>query len=157
MAGGLATDVTPGDVHVMYAPKTTVSRARALRRRMTPPEARLWVALRRKAQGLRFRRQHPIGPFVLDFYCESARLAVEVDGQAHWLGDAQLHDIERDAWLQLQGVRTLRLSASLVLSDLDTALRMIEASAAAERPHSSPVGGGGPRNVVEGASPIRRA
>jgi len=92
---------------------------------MTPPEARLWVALRRKAQGLRFRRQHPLGPFVLDFYCDSAKLAVEVDGGQHWLGDRPLRDIERDEWLSLRGVRTLRLSASLVLEDLDTAILTI--------------------------------
>ncbi len=109
----------------MEAPKATVARARSLRRRMTPPEARLWVQLRRKAQGLRFRRQHPIGPFVLDFYCDSARLAVEVDGQQHWLGAAQLWDIERDEWLAFRGVRTLRLSAALIFEDPDTAVRTI--------------------------------
>src|SRR5688572_19382741 len=109
----------------MEAPKATVARARSLRRRMTPPEARLWVSLRRSAHGLRFRRQHPIGPFVLDFYCDSVRLAVEVDGQQHWLGKAQLRDLERDEWLRLRGVRVLRLSASLVLQDLDTAIRTI--------------------------------
>ena len=111
----------------MYAPKTTIRRARSLRRRMTPPEARLWVALRGKSQGLRFRRQHPIGPYVLDFFCDAVRLCVEVDGQTHWLGDAQVRDAERDAWLSLRGIRTLRISASLVFEDLDTALRMIEA------------------------------
>ena len=76
-----------------------------------------------------FRRQHPIGPYGLDFYCAAAKLCVEVDGQTHWLGDAQARDLERDAWLALRGVRTLRLSASLVFEDLDTALRMIEATA----------------------------
>ncbi|WP_296598614.1 endonuclease domain-containing protein [Phenylobacterium sp.] len=106
-------------------PKATIARARSLRRRMTPPEARLRVALRRKLHGLRFRRQHPIGPFVLDFYCDSARLAVEVDGQQHWLGGAQLRDIERDEWLGLRGIRVLRLSASLVFEDLDAAIRTI--------------------------------
>lgn len=111
----------------MYAPKSTVSRARSLRRRMTPPEARLWVALRRKAQGLRFRRQHPVGPYVLDFYCDAAKLAVEVDGQMHWIDDRQDRDAERDTWLALRGIRTLRISAGLIFEDLDAALRMIEA------------------------------
>src|SRR5688572_9137904 len=92
---------------------------------MTPPEARLWVALRRKAHGLRFRRQHPLGPFVIDFFCDSAKLAVEVDGQQHWLGDNPLRDIERDEWLRFRGVRTVRLSASLVFEDLDTAILTI--------------------------------
>ena len=111
----------------MEAPKATVQRARSLRRRMTPPEARLWVALRRKAmEGWRFRRQHPIGPYVLDFYCDRARLAVEVDGQTHWIGNNQARDVRRDAWVAAQGIRTLRLSASLVFEDLDAALRTID-------------------------------
>ena len=92
---------------------------------MTPPEVRLWVQLRRQTQGLRFRRQHPVGPFVLDFYCDSAKLAVEVDGQQHWIGDAQLRDIERDEWLGARGIRVLRLSARLVFQDMDTAVRSI--------------------------------
>jgi very-short-patch-repair endonuclease len=93
---------------------------------MTPPEARLWVQLRRKAvEGWRFRRQHPIGPYVLDFYCDSAKLAVEVDGQTHWLGAQPDRDERRDAWLALRGIRTLRLPARLVFEDLDTAVRTI--------------------------------
>ncbi|ACG77446.1 conserved hypothetical protein [Phenylobacterium zucineum HLK1] len=130
----------------MYAPKATVGRARALRRRMTPPEVRLWRVLRGKAlDGLRFRRQHPIGSYVLDFYCEAAALCVEVDGQRHWLGRAQERDAERDAWLAARGIRTLRLSASLVLEDMDAALRAIAAEARRRPPPSSPIGGGGPR------------
>ena len=62
----------------------SVSRARILRRALTPPEARLWVHLRRRAlDGLKFRRQHPAGVYVLDFYCAEAMLAVEVDGESH--------------------------------------------------------------------------
>ena len=99
---------------------------------MTPPEVRLWVQLRRNALGLRFRRQHPVGPFVLDFYCDSARLAVEVDGQQHSLGDRPLRDIERDEWLSHRRIRVLRLSASLIFEDMDTAVRMIEAAARGE-------------------------
>lgn len=103
---------------------------------MTPPEVRLWVQLRRRTQGFRFRRQHPLGPFVLDFYCDRAKLAVEVDGQAHWIGDAQLHDIERDAWLAARGVRVLRLSARLIFEDMDAAIRMItHAAGEAISPH----------------------
>jgi very-short-patch-repair endonuclease len=100
---------------------------------MSPPEVRLWVQLRRQLQGLRFRRQHPIGPFVLDFYCDAVRLAVEVDGEHHALGSAPLHDLERDEWLTLRGIRVQRLSASLIFEDMDTALRMIEAAARGDR------------------------
>jgi len=113
----------------MEAPKATVQRARSLRRRLTPPEVRLWVALRGKAIGWRFRRQHPIGPYVLDFYCDAAKLAVEVDGSMHYVGENQVRDARRDAWMLEQGVRTLRLQATLIRDDLDAALRMIDHAA----------------------------
>ncbi|MEJ0064477.1 MAG: endonuclease domain-containing protein [Caulobacteraceae bacterium] len=72
-----------------------------MRKNLTPPEARLWQALRGRAlDGLKFRRQHPIGPFILDFYCVSARLAVEVDGSVHTLGDNPARDDSRDLWLE---------------------------------------------------------
>ncbi|MBL8771422.1 MAG: DUF559 domain-containing protein [Phenylobacterium sp.] len=113
----------------MESPRSTVNRARALRRRMSPAEVRLWCELRRRRQGLRFRRQQPVGPFVLDFYCHALRLAVEVDGSRHWLGETPLRDIERDAWLEQQGIRVLRLPARLVLQDLDGAIRTITGAA----------------------------
>jgi very-short-patch-repair endonuclease len=92
---------------------------------MSPPEARLWTALRGcRLEGLKFRRQHPFGPYVLDFYCPAARLAVEIDGWGHNTGGRPQKDERRDAWLVEQGVRTLRLPATAV-KDLDGALRMI--------------------------------
>src|SRR5436309_2752592 len=100
----------------MDAPKITVVRARALRRRLTPPEARLWIALRKKKLGLHFRRQHPIGPYIIDFYCDAAKLAVEIDGESH-LGQVD-HDDRRDRWLLEHGVRTLRIPASEVRDDV---------------------------------------
>lgn len=92
---------------------------------MTPPEARLWSALKAgRLDGLKFRRQHPFGPYVLDFYCEAARLCVEVDGWGHNMGDQPVRDTRRDAWLAAQGVRTLRLPATAI-KDLDETLRTI--------------------------------
>lgn len=61
----------------------TKSHARRLRHEMTPPEIALWLALRGNGDGIRFRRQHPAGRYILDFYCAPARLAVEVNGEAH--------------------------------------------------------------------------
>jgi very-short-patch-repair endonuclease len=106
--------------------RVTKDRAKALRREMSLPEVLLWRALKgRKLEGLHFRRQHPIGPYVLDFYCETVRLAVEVDGGSHGFGDRPMRDERRDAWLRRQGIDTLRLSASLVLRDVDDAVRTI--------------------------------
>jgi very-short-patch-repair endonuclease len=84
---------------------------------------------RRGAEGFRFRRQHPIGPYVLDFYCDSARIAVEVDGYAHLTGDHPQRDERRDAWLARQGVRTLRIDAREVRDDLDAVVATIVALA----------------------------
>ena len=92
---------------------------------MTFPEVLLWQALRKKGHGLRFRRQHPVGPYVLDFYCEEAKLAVEVDGADHHPDDAIAYDQRRDAWLKRAGIRVVRLSARLVFEDMDAALLTI--------------------------------
>ncbi|MGH6957977.1 MAG: endonuclease domain-containing protein [Caulobacteraceae bacterium] len=114
----------------MHAPPETVRRARRLRREMTAPEARLWASLRRKAAGgFRFRRQHPLGPYVLDFYCDSARLAVEVDGLIHATEDRPQRDARRDAWLASQGVRTLRITAGEVRDELEGVVGLIVATA----------------------------
>ena len=66
-----------------------------------------------------FRRQHPLGPFVLDFYCPAMKLAVEVDGVIHRMDDHAARDERRDAWLAEQGVQVLRIPADDVLQDVD--------------------------------------
>jgi very-short-patch-repair endonuclease len=128
----------------MHAQKTTIGRARELRRRMTLPEVVLWQAMRKgRLAGLRFRRQHPIGIYVLDFYCSSACLAVEVDGAAHDAPSRLRHDARRDAWLARQGVTVLRFAATDVLNDnrLEGILIAIEQAAAAVAPSTA---SGGP-------------
>ncbi len=93
---------------------------------MNLPEVLLWRCLKTwRAEGFHIRRQHPIGPYVLDFYCDERKLAIEVDGAAHWIGERPQSDARRDAWLELRGVRTLRIPAQLVLSDIDSALDAI--------------------------------
>jgi very-short-patch-repair endonuclease len=96
-----------------------IERARKLRRVMTAPEVSLWQWLRGKRGGFKFRRQHPVGTFVLDFYCPAARLVVEVDGEVHNRGDQPQRDEARDAWCAEQGLRVLRIPAALVTNDLD--------------------------------------
>jgi very-short-patch-repair endonuclease len=102
----------------MDAPKRTKEFARKLRREMSLPEVILWQHIRGgRLEGLRFRRQHPMGAYVLDFYCDAAKLAVEVDGSHHTLGDNPARDLERDAWFAARGIETLRIPAPNVLAD----------------------------------------
>ena len=102
-----------------------VMRARELRRSPTLPEGLLWQALRKRPQGLKFRRQHPLGPYVVDFYCPAVRMVVEVDGESHNLGDRPSQDARRDGWLREQGLRVIRFNAGDVMKDLESALTAI--------------------------------
>ena len=112
----------------MDAPTRTVANARRLRREMTLPEVLLWTAIRGgRIDGFRFRRQHPIGPYVLDFYCAAANLALEVDGSAHDRPDQMRHDRARAEWLAVERIRILRLPAKYVLDDMDGVCRTIQA------------------------------
>ncbi|MDO7844025.1 endonuclease domain-containing protein [Sphingomonas immobilis] len=106
-------------------PRKTVEKARCLRRQLTPPEVKLWQWLRERPGGLKFRRQHPIGPYVLDFYHAATKLAIEVDGEAHDRGERPERDGARDAWLAEQGLRTLRIPATDVMREFDAVTRMI--------------------------------
>jgi very-short-patch-repair endonuclease len=99
----------------MPSPRT--DRARELRKNLTVSEWRLWSHLRRRQlDGWKFRRQAPIGPYVVDFACFAARLVVELDGSSH---NEATHDYDerRQAWLESQGFRVLRLSADYPESD----------------------------------------
>ena len=104
----------------------TYAFAKRLRRPMTPPEARLWTRVRaHRLQGYKFRRQHPVGPYILDFYCAAARLAVEVDGRAHEHPDRIAHDRRRTRWLATQGIRVIRIAAHDVRDELEGVLAFI--------------------------------
>ena len=99
--------------------------ARQMRKEPTRSESLLWSALRnRRLASRKFRRQHPVGRFILDFYCQEERLAVEVDGPVH--ETQRQADGERQQILESMGIRFLRLSAALIESDLPTALAAIE-------------------------------
>lgn len=83
---------------MITGPVETVKRVRKLRSEMSLPEAILWRELRKRPTGFKFRRQHPAGTFVLDFYCAAVRLAIEVDGFAHNTRDSARHDARRSEW-----------------------------------------------------------
>ncbi|HRD27523.1 MAG TPA: endonuclease domain-containing protein [Caulobacter sp.] len=109
----------------METTERTRNLAKRLRRRMNEPELRLWSRVRKnQLDGIHIRRQHPLGHYVLDFFCARSRLAIEVDGGMHD-EDRVARDEVRDAWLAMRGVRTLRLPASLVMNDMEAALAAI--------------------------------
>ena len=101
--------------------------ARRLRREMTAAEQALWSRLRAgQLGGWRFRRQHPVDRFVLDFYCPAARLAVELDGAQHHTPDGLAHDAERTDWLQQRhGITILRFDNPQLLRQTDVVLERI--------------------------------
>jgi very-short-patch-repair endonuclease len=87
--------------------------ARELRRKQTDDEKVLWRALRgRRFAGFKFRRQHSVGDYILDFYCADAKLAVELDGSQHGHPDGRLSDVEREKFLAEKGIATLRFLES---------------------------------------------
>ena len=105
--------------------RDTVKLARKLRAEMTPPEIALWQALRTRPGGYKFRRQHPAGIYVLDFYCAKARLAVEVDGRAHDSAAVIAKDGARSHFLRQHGIATTRIPAKLVLEDIEAVVRRL--------------------------------
>ncbi len=110
----------------MRATNLSLKRAKGLRRRLSPPEARLWVRLRVRVEGCPvIRRQHPMGPYILDFYCPDAKLCIEIDGWGHNMGDQPERDERRDRWLRAQGVDVLRIPAAEVFKDVDEIASMI--------------------------------
>ena len=105
--------------------------ARSLRREMTVAESILWRALRGcQCEGLKFRRQVPIGRYVADFLCVEHRLIVELDGPPHENEEQRRHDASRDAWLREHGYRVLRIGNELVIGGGDMALDRIRAAIA---------------------------
>ena len=89
--------------------------ARRMRRQLSLPEQMLWRLLRLLRGELRVRRQHPIGPYVADFYCPSAKLVIEIDGASHDCHQAE--DARRDEYMRSLGLRVLRVTAAEVLAD----------------------------------------
>ena len=97
---------------------------------MTLPEVVLWREFRKRPGGFKFRRQHPAGIYILDFFCASAGLAIEIDGWGHDSARAAKTDAARSHFLRSQGVATLRVPAKAVLDNLEGALaRIVEVCA----------------------------
>ena len=93
----------------------TVERARKQRREMSLPEALVWRLLKPKPMGVKFRNQHPLGAYVVDFFCHSARTVFEIDGISHAMGDQPEFDAKRDNALNALGYAVVRIPATDVL------------------------------------------
>jgi very-short-patch-repair endonuclease len=104
--------------------KTTRERAIGLRKSTTKPEQLLWSILRgRQLGGLKFRRQHPIEPYIVDFYCAEARLIVELDGKSH--DEREAYDAQRSEFLSTLALRIVRVTNDDVLNNLEGVAEMI--------------------------------
>ena len=123
------------------APDRTIRMARRMRKEMTLPEVLLWVQLQQHPGGCRFRKQHPMGPFALDFACVRARLAIEVDGETHNRGDRPERDIARDDWIAKAGFLTIRFPAIEVFKNMESVLATIVAACAKRAKPSPPRSG----------------
>lgn len=94
--------------------------AKRLRQDMPRAEALLWSYLRRRNHsGAKFRRQHPVGPYVADFACVPAKLIVEVDGYTHWTTEQLAHDARRTSYLEALGWRVIRVTNADVYESMD--------------------------------------
>ncbi len=92
---------------------------------MTLPEGLLWQALRKRPNGLKFRRQHPLAPYIVDFYCPISRLVIKIDGESYGMGERAAHDARRDRLLNEQGLTVVRFSVGDVLRNLDSVVAAI--------------------------------
>jgi very-short-patch-repair endonuclease len=108
--------------------KQSIQRARELRQQMNPAERLLWSFLRNRLIGAKFRRQNPIGPYVVDFYCTELKLVIELDGSRHDDPLIRQLDQERKAWMRRLGITTIRITNS----ELEANTRLVEERIARE-------------------------
>jgi very-short-patch-repair endonuclease len=126
-----------------------IEKARRLRRSMSPAEIALWQYLRTRPNDLKFRRQHPADPYTLDFYCREAAVDIEVDGDAHDMGDNPVRDEIRDAALASHGILTLRFLAADIFDELESVAKQIEDVCASRSPPPRFARSPSPRNRGE--------
>jgi very-short-patch-repair endonuclease len=107
-----------------------LEKRRSLRHRAPETEPLVWEALRgRGLDGLKFRRQYSVGPYVLDLYCPALKLALELDGPSHESDDAQEYDVARQTYIEGLGIRFLRFTNTQVQNNRDGVLAPIAAEA----------------------------
>jgi BirA family biotin operon repressor/biotin-[acetyl-CoA-carboxylase] ligase len=111
--------------HLHEYNKSNLPVARVLRKAMTDAERKLWSHLRKNQLSCKFRRQFPIGKYVLDFYSPQIKLNIEIDGGQHYTEEGKKRDQERDQYLKTQGIEVLRFADNEVFQNEDGVLNMI--------------------------------
>jgi very-short-patch-repair endonuclease len=112
----------PGE---QWSPAPVRDTARIMRRSASQAERLLWSRLRNHGLGVKFRRQHPIGPYIVDFFSHEARLVIEIEPGSRGHNGEPRADLERAGYLEQRGLRLLRLSSDEVMTGLDSALERI--------------------------------
>jgi cyclase len=115
------------------------ARAKYLRNHLTPAEMKLWGYLRTHPLGFKFRRQHPVDIYIVDFYCHTCKLVIEADGNIHDLQDVQKADEERQRLLEAGGLKVLRLKNEEILKSMDSVI--VKINTALENNINSPFRG----------------
>lgn len=112
-------------MHYGATPKVFRNAAR-LRKNMTDPEKKLWEYLKTQPMGYKFRRQHPISKYILDFYCHKLRLSIEVDGGYHLTKEQIEIDNQRTEFLKSVGITEIRFTNQEILNQFDKSIKMIK-------------------------------
>ena len=111
----------------LYNLTSLKDRRRQLRRQPIPSEAKFWMFLRnRQYRGLKFRRQHSIGGYILDYFCPALRLAIEIDGDSHLKPGRDIYDERRQRWIERQGVTIVRFLSSDVINNFEGVIERLD-------------------------------
>ncbi|BBD61436.1 hypothetical protein NIES2109_42640 [Nostoc sp. HK-01] len=120
----MTNNLNSSDFHLPYNPKL-IERAKELRKNMTPAEKKLWYEYLRNFQ-FRVLRQRPIAHFIVDFYCPTLQVVIEVDGDSHFTDEGQDYDMERTSILEGYGLKIIRFTNTQVLNQFDSVCEQIQ-------------------------------
>ena len=109
----------------LHNQRVFLKRRKDLRNSATAPEVILWQHLKNKGLGYKFRRQHSVGPYILDFYCPKLRLAIELDGKLHNQTDSKIYDSERTKFLESLDIKVIRFKNIEVVKKMKEVLKKI--------------------------------
>ena len=111
---------------IIYNRPNQKSRRQSLRKNLPSPEILLWLKLKNKQMhGHKFRRQYGVGQYIVDFFCAEKNLAIEIDGESHFIDPEQLHDKERQERIEAYGIKFLRFTNAEVMQNIQGVLQRI--------------------------------